>query len=1182
MNDNSKQLSNAYSAGGGGAHFETRVQASFVVLMLTGGFSPCLPNWPIEEIKLQGKYKGYDTDDLIIYAKQPGSDKRTKLLGQIKHSVKITKRDIVFGEVIQATWTDFNNKELFNDSTDVLALITGPLSATDTINVRALLNQAHYSKDSTDFIQRVSLGRFTSDGQRNKLDVFKTHLKNANNNVEVTDDVLWRFLKCFKLLLYDLDIKGVVLSLIHTLIGQFSQKRAQELLALIEQEVAIRNENAGSLEIDSIPEEIRSAFLEREKRTIPTELFNVPLDTNKVNWCSHKYPQDLVEVSLMGAWNEKSLGDIDIISRFAQNDYSDLVSHFREILLQSDSPVAIKNGVWRVINRKELLNALDQRIFDETLNDFKSCAITVLSERDPKFSLQSEDRFASRIQGNVPKFSASLREGIAEGLALLGNYGDFANSSFKPKEVAAHVIFEVFKDSDWELWGSLDNLLPLIAEASPEQFLIAVEDALLKQPSPLEELLKQEGDGFTGETYLSGLLWALETLAWDELFLVRVTVILGELASLDHGGMWANRPANSLTTIYLPWYPQTVATIEKRKVAVKILLDEHPMVGWKLLINLIPNQSQTSSGSHKPKWRKIIPEDEVKTNIGKEYWEQVGIYCELAVDLAEDNIDRLSELVRYLDNLPTSSFDRVLYILSSENITGKPEVERIKLWSELVKISLEHRRYKDAKWTLNSEMISKIEEVANILIPKNPLNLHQILFDGRTDFYIEPDNWQGQSEKIEQNRKKALSEIFDFGGIDAILDFSKLVGNPTSVGFTLGAMLDITVDDKILPSLVNSEEQNKKVIQFIKAFVKGRVRAGGINWVDSISKDDWTQQQIGQFYAWLPFYKGIWDRAISLLGDEEKEYWDRVEAFPSSVDNSLEEAINKLLIFGRPNAAVDCLYSLFYHKKPLDKNIVTDALLKVVKANVSPSSMELHHYIELIKALQNDPNSNPNALFEVEWAYLPLLNKYNGARPEFLENRLASDPAFFNSVIGIVYRSRKEGDSAVKPTEDQQATASNAFKLLSDWKIPPGTEKDGSFSKDGFNKWLSLSKKMCEETGHLEVALTHIGKVLYYSPMDKNGLWINKEVAKALNSVDAWDMRKGFSTEVYNSRGVYWVDPSGKPEKELAEKYREMADQIENAGYFRFAATLKGIADSYDHEAERVIKKHQEENKNNV
>lgn len=65
-------------------------------------------------------------------------------------------------------------------------------------------------------------------------------------------------------------------------------------------------------------------------------------------------------------------------------------------------------------------------------------------------------------------------------------------------------------------------------------------------------------------------------------------------------------------------------------------------------------------------------------------------------------------------------------------------------------------------------------------------------------------------------------------------------------------------------------------------------------------------------------------------------------------------------------------------------------------------------------------------------------------------------------------------------------------------------------------------------------------------------------------------MRIGFRTELYNSRGMYDVDPTGAPERELAIKYRSQGEAIENAGYHRLATTLRELAASYEREADSV------------
>ena len=113
MTEGGKQPSNPFSTGSGGSRFEANIQATYVTLMLSGGYAPCLPTWPIVEIKLQGADAGYGTDDLIVFVENPENNERRRLLGQVKNSIRITANNALFGEVIQAAWNDFNNADLF-------------------------------------------------------------------------------------------------------------------------------------------------------------------------------------------------------------------------------------------------------------------------------------------------------------------------------------------------------------------------------------------------------------------------------------------------------------------------------------------------------------------------------------------------------------------------------------------------------------------------------------------------------------------------------------------------------------------------------------------------------------------------------------------------------------------------------------------------------------------------------------------------------------------------------------------------------------------------------------------------------------------------------------------------------------------------------------------------------------
>ncbi len=168
MNDEVKQLSNPFSTGGGGTNFENQVQCAFVVLMLTGGAVPCLRPWPIKRIKLQGKYEGYNTDDFIAFVEEATGGSKAKFLAHIKRSVAITEGDATFGQVIQAAWNDFENAECFDPRTDIIALITGPLSAHDVQNARIILERARHSENAAEFLKKISLAKFMGRGPTNQ------------------------------------------------------------------------------------------------------------------------------------------------------------------------------------------------------------------------------------------------------------------------------------------------------------------------------------------------------------------------------------------------------------------------------------------------------------------------------------------------------------------------------------------------------------------------------------------------------------------------------------------------------------------------------------------------------------------------------------------------------------------------------------------------------------------------------------------------------------------------------------------------------------------------------------------------------------------------------------------------------------------------------------------------------
>jgi len=886
-------------------------------------------------------------------------------------------------------------------------------------------------------------------------------------------------------------------------------------------------------------------------------------------WAQGTVAAELKIAELLGGWNEDSKEDKAAVETLLGKGYGEWIETMREIALRPGTPLIHHNGTWKFVSRYEGWYTLGPQIFDEHLDRLKDVAIRVLGECDPKFELSPDQRFAASIHGKRRLNSVQLRKGLADTLALLGSHPKalISCSPGKAELISILVVRELLANADWKMWASLDGVIHLLAEAAPGEFLDAVEKCLLKSPSPIEEVFKQEGEGIFGSTYMCGLLWALETLAWDPDYLIRVVVILGDLASKDPGGKWANRPANSLSEILLPWYPQTCASISKRRTAIATLLSEFPEVGWSLLLRLLPQSSQSATCSAKPSWRNLIPEDWKEGISGRDYWEQIDAYAEIAIGVAKQDAAKLGQLIDRLDDLPEPARKQLLAHLVTDAVRAIPHELRLQLWNRLVDLVARHKKYRDATWAISSAELDEIASIAEQLAPESPVYRHRRLFTEQDfDLFEENGDFELQTKRLEQHREKAVSEIFTSNGLNAVIDLGRAVESPWRVGMSLGAVAPDPVDSEILPSLLDSKEE--PLVHFVGGYTWSRFRKLGWAWVDRIIASDWTPAARGLFLAFLPFDTEAWERVSHLLAEDESFYWTKTNANPYNTKGRLEGVIDCLLKYDRVRAALGCLQKMIHTKEPINNKQAVRVIEAAMHSFTKPNSMDARTLVEVIKALQEDEGTNQDDLFKIEWNFLPLLDRHNGATPKISERRLAQSSEFFCEVIRAIFRSDNEERPLEEPTDQQKNIASNAYRLLHYWQSPPGQQKDGTFKGEDLTKWIGEVEALCNKTGHFGVAMSHIGHVLVYAPQDPDGLWLHHSAASVLNAKDAERMREGFRMELYNSRGVHSFS-AGAEERALASKYRANAEAVESRGYHRLAKTLRGLAESYERDAER-------------
>lgn len=135
-------------------------------------------------------------------------------------------------------------------------------------------------------------------------------------------------------------------------------------------------------------------------------------------------------------------------------------------------------------------------------------------------------------------------------------------------------------------------------------------------------------------------------------------------------------------------------------------------------------------------------------------------------------------------------------------------------------------------------------------------------------------------------------------------------------------------------------------------------------------------------------------------------------------DEDSEFAFVKLLEHGRPNAVIGGMSRNLFDKKDINLDLACEALLALAQSEDQAERIDSYRITKIIKYLQENDDTNKDKLFQVEWAYVSMLDRRSEGSPVTLENRLASTPSFFCKLIQLIYRA--EGTDQVDVAESTE------------------------------------------------------------------------------------------------------------------------------------------------------------------
>jgi addiction module HigA family antidote len=884
----------------------------------------------------------------------------------------------------------------------------------------------------------------------------------------------------------------------------------------------------------------------------------------------------LVPIGLAGIWHVESEADRELVSYLADEDHKEIENNIARLLQIEDSPVWSVGRYRGVVSKIDVLFAVARMVTKDDIERFFLSAEYVLSEFDPALELPEEDRWASALYGKNREHSGALREGICETLVILSVHGNNLLQERLGVDIAgrvARLIRKLLTPMTLENILSHERDLPRYAEAAPNEFLKIIEEDLQNDSPAILGILKPVNSGiFLASPPRTGLLWALECLAWDPKNLPRVAKILAQLSKSEINDNWANKPNASLQAIFRSWMPQTAASIEERMMVLELLVQCFPNIGWDICLKQVKPGPRFGNSSYRPRWRNDASgAGQVVTR--KERYDFTRRTLNLLIAWSPHNEMTLGDLVESLQTMPEEVQNKV-WDLIDEWSQAADESAKSMLRERIRRFAFTRRSNRNLN--VAEVMQDRAREAYDRLEPSNPVIRHAWLFaehwvqESISD--IEEDfDYRKHRERIDKLRREAMLEIWIALGFDGVRDLLIRSGAPYIVGHYLATCITGEKPrlEFIRHGLSLDGDLRNKAEDCLRGYLLNMEENARTEMLKKASKG-LSAEDSKRLLICAPFQTSTW----RLLEGYNKEirvgYWKAVvPSWDQYSPAEITEIIDRLLEVRRPRAA--------FHSARMNFNDIETSRLKrllrdVATVNAEPlEHFKLDRYLisEALNSLDGRAGVSPEEMAQLEFLYIHILDDSKHGIPN-LENQIVQSPAFFVRVVAFAYKRRDDGEDPPEwkftNPEQQEAVALSSHRLLEQIQKIPGINENGQIEAARLIEWLTEVRSLCDKYARAVIGDHILGQLLAKAPKDEEGIWPCQPVCQAMEVIASPEIAKGFQIGVYNSRGVHRWDEEGRQERELAAKYRDWADRL-RFNYPYVGGVLDDIAQTYESEA---------------
>jgi hypothetical protein len=919
------------------------------------------------------------------------------------------------------------------------------------------------------------------------------------------------------------------------------------------------------------------ALLARRSLSALRRKLAIAPSTQIPTWAKPNEAHILLAPLLASSWNDTCESDRKALENLSGLAYEDLQTHLTRWTNEPDAPIRRTGNIWMIASQQDAWLLIARYLTSDNLDRFKAVAIEVLGEINPKFELPPEERYAAAIYKKVLRHSENLRAGISDMLALMATLSadvPFAVSE-TGEDIANQIVWQLMKKAkdNGLVWASLADKLPILAEAAPEELLRAIDTDLTGNNPLLASLFQDKTTRAACYSPHTGLLWALENLAFNPDYRCQSALCLARLTRLDQGVNVGNRAIGSLKNIFIWWiylHPDANIHFDDCLHVIKTIYKREPHITWDLMMTLTSFHN-ISIMRHQIRWRDWV------TNPRKEFTEEehtkaTDAILTLLISNTDKHTSRWCSLItsaRRMDINKKYTIIRSLETLEPQNFSLE---EQIKIYDCLNDEIIHYSQHPLAWWSVPSECVKQLEVILVKFEPNNLIYRYLYLFSYGVKLR-DNQNLSFHDEIFEGMRTKALQEILQEHGWDGIIQLSSQVQQPGFVGFTLAKsqLLPIDLSQFLRENLCSSDQWRSQLAQsyiFLTASVQGEC------WMQQFLDNNlhtWSPTEYGELLLHTPFNTYSLDRLDASSLETQQYFWKRIQHINFLGIDYASRILSKLLEFGRPCFAVTQfpynsqeIFQLFSPEKVADvlaESVQNESGKDYDKDSFFSTSVKLMNYLEKTD-LCRDRYAN------LELMYFPAHHHQRDSKALF--DNLARNPEFFVSALQCMFPKKNESTSedSDENNEYHRELAKLAGQLLNEWKQIPGASADGTINKETLNSWVFRAREMATECDLSDWADIFIGNLLAFSPPDTDGTWPHKIVRDLIEELESTNIEDGWRTQILNNRGIFSMSSidGGKQERELVEKYMQYFRQFKNQ-WPRTATVLRDVASRYNQDA---------------